>query len=335
MIFAYDEGTEGSDRGGSNQGTGITLPGYQDALIAAVAAAQPNTVVVLNTGDPVLMPWAGSVKSILEMWYPGQMGGPATADVLLGNANPGGKLPVSFPADATHFPTYDPNCTDTSATGNCPLYPGVEQLGPLGTLHSYRQTTNLDAGSGNGIFQGYRWYDQHGVAPLFPFGYGLSYTTFGFSNLSVTPRADGSVDVAFDIKNTGAMAGTDTPQVYVGPGPAIAGVQQAVRSLRGFDRVSLAAGETKHEVITLAPRSFQYWSAAQNQWVTNPGPRSFYVGDGDSAATLPLAGTGADGRRERDRAGDAVADAHRRRRRRSRRSSRAWTGPTRPRSRPT
>src|SRR5207237_8379556 len=88
VVFAYDEGTEGSDRGSSNQAAGLTLPGYQDALIAAVAAANPHTVVVLNTGDPVLMPWAGAVRSILEMWYPGQMGGPATANVLLGEANP-------------------------------------------------------------------------------------------------------------------------------------------------------------------------------------------------------------------------------------------------------
>jgi beta-glucosidase len=217
------------------------------------------------------------------MWYPGQMGGPATADVLLGNANPGGHLPVSFPADATHFPTYDPNCDNSTTSGLCPLYPGAV-IAP----HSYRTITGMDATLGNGIFQGYRWYDKHQVAPLFPFGYGLSYTTFKYSNLAVTPRFDGSVDVAFDVQNTGSVAGSDTPQVYVGPGPAVSGVQQAVRSLRGFDRVSLAPGQTRHEVINLAPRSFQYWSAAQNQWVTNYGPRTISVGDGDSAATLPL-----------------------------------------------
>jgi Glycosyl hydrolase family 3 C-terminal domain/Fibronectin type III-like domain len=237
---------------------------------------------VLNTGDPVLMPWASQVKSILEMWYPGQMGGPATADVLLGNANPGGHLPVTFPADATHFPTAEPNCDLTTFAG-CDLYPGVVQ-----PPHSYRTVTNLDATLGNGIFQGYRWYDAHGVTPLFPFGYGLSYTTFRFSNLSTAARSDGSMDVSFDISNTGSMAGSDTPQVYVGPGQAIPGVQQAVRSLRGFDRVTLAPGATRHETINLAPRSFQYWSTAQNQWVTNAGPRTIWVGDGDSAQTLQL-----------------------------------------------
>jgi beta-glucosidase len=170
IVFAYDEGTEGSDRGGSNQSVGLQLPGYQDSLIAAVAAANPNTVVVLNTGDPVLMPWAPSVKSILEMWYPGQEGGPATADVLLGKADPGGKLPVSFPADGTHFPSYDPGCTDTSVTGNCPLYPGTAGPSPFlpGATTSYRTITGMAV---NGIFEGYRWYDEHDVTPLFPFGY--------------------------------------------------------------------------------------------------------------------------------------------------------------------
>jgi beta-glucosidase len=279
VIFAYDEGTEGTDRGGSNQAAGMTLPGYQDALISAVAAAQPNTIVVLNTGDPVLMPWASSVKAILEMWYPGQMGGPATANVLLGTTDPGGKLPETFPSDATHFPTYDPGCTDTSATGNCPLYPGVEQPGFLSGLHGYRQTTELDAGSGNGIFQGYRWYDEHGVTPGFAFGHGLSYTTFAFSGLSVTPHDDGTVDVGFDVKNTGSVAGDEVPQVYVSSGPALAGVQQAVKSLRGFTRVSLAAGETKHVAMTLARRSFEYWNSGAQAWTVNPGPRTIWVGD--------------------------------------------------------
>jgi beta-glucosidase len=300
VIFAYDEGTEGSDRGGSNQAAGIALPGYQDALISAVAAAQPNTVVVLNTGDPVLMPWASSVKSILEMWYPGQMGGPATADVLLGSANPGGKLPETFPADATHFPTFDPNCTDTSATGNCPLYPGVEQPGFISGLHSYRQITELDATSGNGIFQGYRWYDKHNVTPGFAFGHGLSYTTFAFSGLSVTPNFDGTVDVGFDVKNTGSVAGDEVPQVYVSSGPAIAGVQQAVKSLRGFTRITLAPGATQHVTLNLAKRSFQYWSTADQAWDTNYGQRTVWAGDASdnlplSATTAPLSATSTSG----------------------------------------
>jgi beta-glucosidase len=198
-----------------DQGSGLQLPGYQDAMIQAVAAANPNTAVVLNTGDPVLMPWVSSVNAILEMWYPGQMGGPATTNVLLGAVDPGGKLPVTFPADATHFPTYDPNCTDTSSTGNCPLYPGVVGPSPFlpGATTSFRTLTAMQV---NGIDQGYRWYDQHDVTPLFPFGYGLSYTKFDYSKLSVTTSADGGIDVSFRIRNVGNDTGSDTPQVYVG-----------------------------------------------------------------------------------------------------------------------
>jgi beta-glucosidase len=199
VIFAYDDGTEGVDRGGNDQVAGLKLPGYQDDLIAA----NPHTTVVLNTGDPVLMPWAGYVEAILEMWYPGQLGGPATARALIGDDNPSGKLPVTFPADGTHFPTFDPGCTDTSITGNCPLYPGTAQPGFVSGLHSYRTITNQLT---NGIFQGYRWYDKHDVAPLFPFGHGLSYTKFKYSKLDVSPHGDG-FDVSFVVRNTGSRRG--------------------------------------------------------------------------------------------------------------------------------
>ena len=289
VIFAYDEGTEGSDRGGSNQGTGITLPGYQDQLIAAVAAAQPNTVVVLNTGDPVLMPWASSVKSILEMWYPGQMGGPATADILLGNTNPSGKLPETFPADATHFPTYSATCDNSFTSGNCSLYPGAPMPGFVSGNHSYPQVNQLDSTLGNGIYQGYRWYDKNNVTPGFAFGHGLSYTTFAFSNLAATPNSDGTMSVAFDVKNTGTTAGDEVPQVYVSAGPAVAGVQQSVKSLRGFDRITLAAGETKHETITLARRSFEYWNTGAQAWTMDTGQRTIMVGD--ASDNLPLSTT--------------------------------------------
>ena len=119
-----------------------------------------------------------------------------------------------------------------------------------------------------GIYSGYRYFDKLGITPQVPFGYGLSYTSFSFSNLNVTPKLDGTVDVGFDVKNTGSRAGDEVAQVYVGPGPDHAGIQQAVRSLRGFDRVSLDAGQTKHEVINLDRRSFQYWDDTTQQWLT-------------------------------------------------------------------
>jgi beta-glucosidase len=289
ILFAYDEGTEGRDRGLSDQAAGLQLPGYQDALIEAVAAANPNTIVVLNTGDAVLMPWVSSVKAILEMWYPGQMGGPATANVLLGAADPGGKLPITFPADATHFPTFDPNCTDTSATGNCPLYPGVVGPSPFlpGATTSYRTITAMQV---NGIYQGYRWYDQHSVAPLFPFGYGLSYTKFAYSGLRVTPAADGGIDVSFRIRNVGNYTGSDTPQVYVGPSSQLpSGVQQALRKLVQFQRVTLRPGHAADLRLHVNSHSLSSWSAAAQQWVVGTGARTVWVGS--SSRDLPLQAT--------------------------------------------
>jgi beta-glucosidase len=276
VIFAYDEGTEGNDRpdaaNQNNQALGLALPGYQDALIQAVAAANPNTVVVLNTGDPVLMPWAGSVKSIVEMWYPGQRGGVATARVLLGDVNPGGKLPVTFPPDATHFPTYDPGCTDPAINGNCPLYPGVAGPGFVSGNHGYR---TMDYTS-NGIFVGYRWYDGHDVAPLFEFGRGLSYTSFRYSDLTVTPTATG-LDATFTVRNVGSRAGAEVAQVYLGPS-AGSPVPLAVRSLVGFERVDLAPGRAQRVTAHVAARGLSYWSADTHRWELALGARALMVG---------------------------------------------------------
>lgn len=276
IIFAYDEGTEGRDRGGNDPAAGMVLPGYQDALISAVASANPNTIVVLNTGDPVLMPWADGVAAILEMWYPGQMGGIATANVLLGEVNPGGKLPVSFPVNGTTYPQYDPNCTDTSLNGNCPLYPGKAELGFLGeTNHSYR---TIDFTT-NGIFVGYRWYDKQGVDPLFPFGHGLSYTQFKYSDMTVTPTDGGGIDVSFLVRNVGPMKGSEVPQVYVGPSSTVPdGVQQAEQKLVQFDRITLGSGQAAYMTLRVTARELSYWSADQHAWVLGTGTRAIYVG---------------------------------------------------------
>ncbi len=287
VIFAYDDGTEGSDRGGNDQNVGLELPGWQDDLISAVAAVNPNIVVVLNTGDAVYMPWLASAKSVLEMWYPGVAGGVATADVLIGTVTPSGKLPITFPdggAARPRFPTDDPGCnpaaivipnnsTGTGANdGNCPLYPGVFMSNATQGQHTYR-TVDMEA---NGIFQGYRWYDVHGKAPLFPFGHGLSYTQFTYSNLIVTPSV-GAMTVSFDVTNSGSVKGDEVPQVYIGS-PASPPVPMAVRALAGFERVSLDPGQTKHVTIEIAPRAFQFWSAADHAWQTAWGDRQIAVG---------------------------------------------------------
>ena len=315
LYFAYNEGSEGSDRGGNAIGNGLLLAGNQNDVITAVAAASPNTVVVLNTGDPVFMPWAYDVNSILEMWYPGQMGGPATANVVLGNVNPSGKSPVTFPDTLApigqRFPqdTQPAACADNSAgsnyygqgngalpgnPGNCPLYPGIYTPGFLGTnLHGFRTInyTDQEFGGvmGNGIFQGYRWYDVNGYQPLFPFGHGLSYTTFEYRNLVLKEEKGGTVRVSFIVQNKGAVAGTVVPQVYVGEAPGMPEyAQQAVRALRGFDRVELRPNESKRVEITLNPRSFQYWDEMTHAWTFLDGTRTISVGD--SSRDLRLSG---------------------------------------------
>jgi beta-glucosidase len=273
----------------------ISLSAANTNLITAVAAANPNTIVVLNSANPVLMPWADNVKSVLEMWFAGQEGGTSTARLLLGLATPGGHSSMTWPK----------NATDTLWGYNEPagaLYPGS----PAGT-HPERLNGNgacaVITGSGatcpiagstvetEGIYSGYRYFDKLGITPQVPFGYGLSYTSFAFSNEVLTPKLDGTVDVDFDIKNTGTRTGDEVGQVYVGPGPDHAGIQQAVRSLRGYSRVTLDAGQTKHVTINLNQRSFQYWDETSQQWLTNYGPRTISVGDADAPANLPLAAT--------------------------------------------
>ena len=256
------------------------LPDPQVKLIQAVAAANPNTVVVLNTADPVVVqPWIDNpnVKAVLEMWNAGSEGSTATARLLLGQANPSGHTAITWPRNGSDmFWTY--NQTK-------PLYPG-DTTG----VHPERLNglANFGTSETEGIYTGYRYYDQEGIQPQFPFGYGLSYTTFGFSNLKLTPRFDGTVDADFDMTNTGSVAGADVGQIYVGPGPDVPGIQQAPRSLRGFARVSLPPGQTAHETVKLDPRSFQYWDTQKQNFTTDYGNRTIWVGDADSSDHLPL-----------------------------------------------
>jgi beta-glucosidase len=243
VVFAYDEGQEGRDR------ASLELPGDQDALIEAVAGANPRTVVVLNNGAPILMPWADRVAAILQMWYPGQEGADATAALLTGDASPGGRLPVTFPKRAEDAPTSSPD-----------RYPGVDGHG------AYSE----------GIFVGYRWYDRQQIDPLFPFGFGLSYTTFAYSGLTVRPAADG-YDVAFTVRNTGTRAGVDVPQVYIGPPPSPP-VPMAVKALAGFERVTLAPGATASVRVHIGPRDLSYWSDSTHAWTVAAGRRAVMVG---------------------------------------------------------
>jgi len=280
------------DAPGTTISSPTALSPASNALVSAVAAANPNTIVVMNTANPVLMPWFDNVKSVLEMWFAGQEGGTSTARLLLGLANPGGHSSMTWPK----------NATDTIWAYNEPagaLYPGSpggrhpERLNgnggcPTAGPCAASQSSTLET---EGIYSGYRYFDKLGITPQVPFGYGLSYTTFGYSGLTLTPKLDGTVDVGFDVKNTGTRTGDETAQVYVGAGPDHPGIQQAVRSLRGYQRVSLDPGQSKHLTVNLNARSFQYWDETTQQWLNNYGSRRIWVGDSSAGADLPLTAT--------------------------------------------
>jgi beta-glucosidase len=259
IVFAYSKG-----------GSGLTMPEQQDALISAVAAANPNTIVVLNSGNPVTMPWLANVKAVLEMWYPGQEGGWSTADLLLGKADPSGKLPITFPTSLDQTPVYDPAHPERSV--------GVNVTSATGTV------THTVVYS-EGIQIGYRWYDANNVTPLFPFGYGLSYTDFAYSGLSARGGASG-LDVSFIVKNTGSVAGAESAQVYLGsPATVPPGAQIAKNALVGFDRVSLQPHASKRITVHISQRQLSYWATGLG-WTVATGDRT--VSAGSSSRTLPL-----------------------------------------------
>ena len=254
VVMVGNKDKEGSDR------SSLSLPNSQNSLVSAVAAANPHTIVVLKTGGPVLMPWLSQVPAVLEAWYPGEEDGNAVADLLFGTANPQGKLTMTFPA-AEH---------DTAAHTSA-QYPG----------------TNGTATYSEKLQVGYRWNDAHNVTPLFPFGFGLSYTTFSFANLTVSaPDANGLVTAGVDVTNTGARTGADVVQVYVADPPAAG---EPPHQLRGFAKVTLTAGQTKHVSIVLDPHAFQVWSTSANAWSTVSGQYGVLVGD--SSRNLPLQGS--------------------------------------------
>jgi beta-glucosidase len=232
------------------------LPGDQDRLIEAVAAVNPNTIVVLNTGQAVAMPWLGKVRAVLEMWYTGDEGGWAAANLLTGRANPAGRLPITWPQRLADGPANDP-------------------------AHPERSSKGIDEKTtyGEGIFVGYRWYDQKNIAPLFPFGYGLSYTSFQYSALELTRAADGGLDASVLVKNTGTRDGDEVVQAYLGaPRPAPAGAAFARRALASFDRITLAAGEQRRVQLHIPPERLRYWSNRDNAWRDVRAGRTVYVG---------------------------------------------------------
>jgi beta-glucosidase len=241
VVFAGEQLGEGMDK------ASLPLPGNQDDLIEAVAAQNPRTVVVLNTSTPVAMPWLNKVAAVLEAWYPGQETGAGIAAVLFGDADPGGRMPMTFPASP-----------DQGPGGNDEAYPGVHGIA------KYQE----------GIFVGYRWYDQHQQTPLFPFGFGLSYTNFEYSGLSVK-SSDNSVSVSVTLKNRGDRAGSDVVQLFVAE-PKCA--EEPPSQLKGFEKVVLEPGEARTVTLQVPFDSLAAWSAKTNGWKLCKGTYEFKVG---------------------------------------------------------
>jgi len=252
-LTADDEG-EGQITPGDRKT--LALPGDQDTLVASVAALNPRTVVVLEGGSAITMPWVDQVAAILMAWYPGQEGGNAIADVLFGAINPSGKLPVTFPRSELDLPEF------------------VDDR--LAVTYGY--------------YHGYRHLDREGIEPLFPFGFGLSYTTFGYSNLTIVPSTlspEGLLRVTADVTNTGGAPGDEIAQLYVSyPGSR---VDRAVKDLKAFGRVHLEPGETRTVEFELRAADLAFYDVAAGAWEVEP--IAYAVRVGPSSRDLPLVGT--------------------------------------------
>ncbi|MBW8709264.1 MAG: glycoside hydrolase family 3 C-terminal domain-containing protein [Alphaproteobacteria bacterium] len=249
IVFATQWTTEGLDV------PDLNLPSGQNELIAAVAAANPRTIVVLETGGPVLMPWLDKTAAVLEAWYPGIRGADAIADILFGDVNPSGRLPITFPAALEQMPR--------------PRLDGLFDF-------DGRQHVNYDI---EGSDVGYRWYDRKGLTPLFPFGFGLSYTSFRYDDLKL--RSEGNtIHASFTVTNTGSRAGRDTPQVYV----TARGNAKGQR-LIGWGNVELAPGASTRVIVDADPRLLADWSSPRGRWAMPAGRYDVTV---NSSAANPV-----------------------------------------------
>jgi beta-glucosidase len=226
----------------------LDLPGPQNALVEAVLAANPNTAVVINAGSPVTLPWIDQAKSALVAWLPGEEGCAALAEVLFGHAAPSGRLPVSFPQ----------RLEDTAA------YPYYSDA--------------LQAPYAEGLFIGYRHHDRSGIEPLFPFGHGLTYTDFGYEEITATSHAAAGdpVAVSVTLTNAGPREGQEVVQLYVAP--RAPPVSRPVKELKGFSKLAMASGETRTIPFNLTGRDFAFYDPDAKAWVTEPGDYDLLVG---------------------------------------------------------
>jgi beta-glucosidase len=255
VVFAVQWTSEGAD-------SSLTLPAGQDALIAAVAAANPRTIVVLETGGAVLMPWLDQVPAVVEAWYPGSRGGEAIARLLFGEIDAEGRLPISFPSAETQSPR--------------PSLPGAGPVLPTG-FYTAAASTSFPVAYGEGADVGYRWFEKTGLKPRFGFGHGVSYTRFRYSGLRITGGA--RLRVRFDVTNVGERAGTDTPQVYA------AGAGRT-RRLVGWRKLALAPRETKRVEVEADLRLLARFDLAAPGWVLPAGPYAVTVGPESGVSRL-------------------------------------------------
>jgi beta-glucosidase len=252
VVFAATFESEQRDR------ASLTLPNDQDQLIRAVSAVNPNTVVVLGAAGPVLMPWLSRVDAVVDSYFGGQEQGNAIASVLFGDVNPSGKLPITFPRSEG-------------------------QPAQLGIRNPWDTLNDLTVEYDEGVFLGYRGYDRAGLDPLFPFGYGLSYTSFAYRNLATT-RQGANVQVQFTLRNTGERTGAETAQVYVGQLPT--SVPTPPKQLAGFAKVTLDPDARERVTVTLDRRAFSYFDETRGAWVTPAGRVPIYVGTSSRAIEL-------------------------------------------------
>ena len=268
IIFAYQWESEGMDL------DSLSLPHQQDELIAKVAAANPHTIVVVESGGPVTMPWVDQVSAILEAWFAGSRGAEAVANLIFGDANPSAKLPITFPKSEAHLP-----------------HPTVVKP-PKATVDADRQGWKriaaglppFDVTYDEGVKVGYKWYDAENKPVLFPFGYGLSYTTYSYSNLKVTPGKNPRV--TFTVTNTGSRAGAEVAEVYASLPAAAA---EPPKRLVGFSKVKLNVGESKDVAVDVDAKYLSIFNVEHNEWQLLPGDYGFMVGG--SSQSLPLKGS--------------------------------------------
>jgi beta-glucosidase len=263
IVFAYQWESEGMDL------ENLSLPVNQDGIIEAVAAANPKTIVVLETGTAVTMPWLDKVGAVLEAWYGGSKGADAVANILAGDANPSGKLPMTFPKSEADLP--HPKL----------VKPGPGETGEKAVMKTGEAKPTFSVHYDEGLKVGYKWYDAEKKTVLFPFGYGLSYTTFAYSGLKVTPGKETSV--SFTVKNTGSRDGAETAEVYASL-PASAA--EPPKRLVGFGKVWLKAGESKEMSVSVGQKYLSIYDEASDGWKLVPGGYTFMVGG--SSQSLPL-----------------------------------------------